>query len=143
MNIDTILNKKGQIVTVETLRPVKVKKGREPIQKHSIFQARLGIAYDNMKSVIQKRDDGILPEENQGLPWGKWKSFPYIIEHNGSEYVRFSKVNSSVPAKTVYTRNGKEIDFSEVSKDALSSETKSSELDVFNIFSDYIVNIKG
>jgi len=50
---------------------------------------RSGIDYDNQKAVIEARESGELPAENSGLPWGEWKQYPYIIEHKGSEYVRF------------------------------------------------------
>jgi hypothetical protein len=144
MNINDILNKKGTIVTVTAQKSVKVKKGRAPITKLSVFQARLGINYDNMASVKEKRDNGILPEQNQGLPWGNWKVFPYVIEHNGKEYIRFSKVNSSMKTKTHYYRNGIEITRDEVYNDCLASEKpKDTELDCFNIPADNIIEIKG
>lgn len=143
MNIDTILSKKGTIVTVTAEKTMKVKKGNAPIQKISTFQARLGVTYDNMKSVQEKREDGRLPEENQGLPWGRWKTFPYVIEHKGKEYIRFSKVNSSVPHKTVYLRDGQEISLDEVKRVALASEFNKSDLDCFNIPADNIIELKG
>jgi hypothetical protein len=143
MNINDIMTRKGTIVTVTSQKEVKVKKGNAPITKLSVFQARLGVTYDNMKSVQEKREDGRLPEQNQGLPWGTWKDFPYIIEHNGKEYVRFSKVNSSVPAKTVFFRDGQEIPVDEVKRVALASEFSKSDLDCFNILADNIIDIKG
>jgi hypothetical protein len=144
MNIDTILSKKGTIVTVKTQKAVKVKKGKQPITKLSVFQARLGINYDNMQSVKQKRETGELPEQNQGLPWGNWKVFPYVIEHKGKEYIRFSKVNSTMKNETHYYRNGIEITRDEVYNDCLASEKpKDTELDCFNIPVDNIIEIKG
>ena len=144
MKIENILNKKGTIVTVTSQKEVKVKKGKAPITKLSVFQARVGVTYDNMKSVKDKRDNGELPEENQGLPWGNWKVFPYVIEHNGKDYVRFSKVNSTFHNITRFFRNGMEIDKNEAYEDMLASEKpKGNELDVFNIPIDNIVDIKG
>jgi hypothetical protein len=144
MNINDILNKKGTIVTVTAQKSVKVKKGRAPITKLSVFQARLGINYDNMASVKEKRDNGILPEQNQGLPWGNWKVYPYIIEHNGKEYIRFSKVNSSMKNESHYYRDGIEISKDEMKMDSLASEYNSKgELDCFNIPVDNIIEIKG
>jgi hypothetical protein len=144
MNINDIISKKGNIVTVKTEKQVKVKKGKQPITKLSVFQARLGINYDNMASVKEKRENGILPEQNQGLPWGQWKVFPYVIEHNGKEYIRFSKVNSSMKNETRYFRDGLEITRDEVYNDCLASEkSKDTELDCFNIPIDNIIDIKG
>jgi hypothetical protein len=143
MNINDIMMRKGTIVTVTSQKEVKVKKGNAPITKLSVFQARLGVTYDNMKSVQEKREDGRLPEQNQGLPWGNWKVFPYVIEHKGKEYIRFSKVNSSVPTKTVYLRDGQEVSVDEVKSVALASEFSKSDLDCFNILADNIIDIKG
>lgn len=144
MNINDILSRKGTIVTVTAEKQVKVKKGRPPINKVSVFQARLGVTYDNMQSVKDKRKSGELPENNQGLPWGNWKVYPYIIEHNGKDYIRFSKVNSSMKTETHYYRNGIEISKGEVYNDCLASEKpKDNELDVFNIPVDNIIDIKG
>ena len=144
MNINDILTRKGTIVTVKTQKAVKVKKGRAPIKKLSVFQARLGVTYDNMASVKEKRENGILPEQNQGLPWGNWKVYPYIIEHNGKEYIRFSKVNSSMKNETHYYRDGIEISKDEMKIDALASEYNTKgELDCFNIPVDNIIEIKG
>lgn len=144
MNIENILNKKGTIVTVTSEKQVKMKKGKEPVTKISVFQARLGVTYDNMVSVQEKRDSGELPETNQGLPWGTWKVFPYVIEHNGKDYVRFSKVNSGFKSITKFFRNGIEISKDEVYQDCLASEKpKDNDLDVFNIPADNIIDIKG
>jgi hypothetical protein len=144
MNINEILTRKGTIVTVTSQKEVKVKKGKQPILKVSRFQARVGVNYDNMKSVQEKRESGELPETNQGLPWGNWKVFPYVIEHNGKDYVRFSKVNSNMKTETHYYRNGNEISKEEVYQDCLASEKpKDTELDVFNIPVDNIIELKG
>ncbi len=50
---------------------------------------RGGIDYDNMKVVKEGREDGSLPSENAGLPWGEWAEFPYHIAHKGQDYARF------------------------------------------------------
>lgn len=144
MNIETILNKKGTIVTVTAQKEVKMKKGFPPVTKVSVFQARLGVNYDNMVSVKEKRKTGELPETNQGLPWGNWKVFPYVIEHNGKDYIRFSKVNSRFKNVTRFFRNGIGISEDTVYSECLASEKpKDTELDVFNIPADNIIDIKG
>ena len=79
-----LLNKKrGTIATLTTLRAMKVRKDKEPIQKLSTFQARVGVEYDNIQAVKDKRASGELPAENAGLPWGQWYDYPHIIEHKG------------------------------------------------------------
>ncbi len=74
--IDTLLTRKGQIATLVTERPCKVRKGRDAITKRSEFQCRVGVDYDNIKTVIAGRANGEKPEENAGLPWGVWALFP-------------------------------------------------------------------
>ena len=138
-----LLSRKGQIVTIKTIRPLKVRKGVPEILKESEFQCRIGVNYDNIAAVQDKRENGELPAVNAGLPWGSWKVFPYVIEHKGEEFIRCSKVNSGFSKSPVYTQNGKEMDVSDVKRLALASEFYSSDGDVFNIRVSSIVDIKG
>ena len=142
--IAKLLTFKGQIVTLTASRKVKVKKGNPDIIKTSRFQCRLGVNYDNMASVNVKRENGEIPLENQGLPYGKWVTFPYIIEHKGQFYLRCSKVNSGNTFAPEFTIAGKPVDRETVKSMALASEfSDKSELDVFNIKLDSITSING
>jgi hypothetical protein len=144
LTVEQLLGKTGQIVTIKTQRTMKVRKGRAPIDKESTFQARCGVAYDNIKAVKEKREDGRLPEENQGLPWGTWKKFPYIIEHKGEEYFRFSTIKTAFVPKVRYLRDGQEINAETAREDCLASEfSPKDELDVFNIKISSILEVKG
>lgn len=138
----SILSKKGQIVTFTTERPVKVKKGSPTILKQSEFQARIGVNYDNIKAVQEARQTGEKPAENAGLPWGTWKEFPYVITHNGNDYIRCTKVDSGNNKPATYTVDGEEIGFEMVKKYALASELKPSDGEVFNIKVESIVDFK-
>jgi hypothetical protein len=141
--ITELLNKKGQFVHFVTKRPLKVKKGQSPIEKISEFVARIGVNYDNIHNVIEKRETGELPEVNQGLPWGEWVKFPYIISHNDNLYIRCSRSNNShQKSKVKYIRNGIEISADEAKAAALASEFKDNDNDVFNIKVSSIVEIK-
>lgn len=140
-----LLSKKGQIVTFKTSRKVKVKKGYPDIVKESVFQARIGCKYDNLSAVKEKRASGELPEENQGLPWGEWKIFPYVIEHKGQLYIRCTTLKNNPDSinETHFFMNGKEISKDDVVKAALASEfKKGSDNDVFNIKIDDILYAK-
>lgn len=150
MKAETVLKlaqKTGQIITLETSRPVKVKKGQPQIQKTSIFQARVGVNYDNMQAVKTKRATGELPEENQGLAESlEWIQFPILLKNTktGKEFLRVSKLNSSNTPKTIFTQNGIEIDRETVKKVAYASEFSERESpDCFNIDLNNIINIKG
>lgn len=142
INIDKILEKKGQFVHFKTQREMKTKKGVSPITKVSNFVARVGVSYDNMKNVKHKRESGELPQKNQGLPWGEWVDYPYLIEHKDSLYVRCSTTNNKEQKGTVkYFQNGSEVSYDEVKQSCLASEFKEKSDDVFNIKVDSILEI--
>ena len=140
--LDLILSRKGQIVTIGTKRPMKVKKGMPEIIKHSEFQARVGVNYDNIGAVKEKRENGELPSENQGLPWGSWEIFPYVIAHKGERYIRCTILNNGFHRPAVYTLAGSEISRDDAAKMALASEFKrSDDNEVFNIKVSSIVSV--
>jgi hypothetical protein len=141
--IELLLSRTGQIVTLTTKRAVKVRKGCQPVDKVSTFQARIGVNYDHIKDVIVKREAGELPEENAGLPYGKWVKFPYLLEHNGVQYLRCTAMDSKMRIAPKYYRDGKEVSVEVVKPDALASEfTDRDGLEVFNVKVDSIVDVK-
>jgi hypothetical protein len=145
IDLNKILAMKGQICTFHTRKAVKVRKGAPQFTKESMFQGRIGIQYDNMATVQEKREDGRLPSENQGLTWGEWLFYPYIISHNGKRYLRVSKANSNVryPSK-YFDLNGNEVSAEIVKMFALASEfAPKSDVEVLAIPMDNIVDIKG
>lgn len=144
MDINELLNKKGQFVSFKTERNLKVKKNQTPIVKVSEFIARIGVDYDNMQSVKTKRENGELPEENQGLAWGEWVKFPYLIAHKDQFYLRCSTTkNSHQKGKVKYYRNGVEISKEEAKAASLASEFYDKEdQDVFNIKVSSIIEAK-
>ena len=132
--LDTLLSRKGQIVTVKTERALKVRKDKPAVMKASEFQCRVGVNYDNIQAVKDKRADGTLPAENAGLPWGEWALFPYVITHKGEYYVRCTVVRNNFRKAPVYTMNGVEISKEEAQVIALASEFREGDdNDVFNI----------
>lgn len=81
------------------------------ITKETTMVVMSGISYDNRKEVKEARENGNLPENNAGLPWGKWvKGLEgYILEHNGQEYIRLYPTYNKehkINAKTIYKVNG-------------------------------------
>ncbi len=118
-----LLTRKGQIVTITARRSMKTLKSTQAmIEKLSVFQARAGINYDNVKAVKEKRESGELPAENAGLPWGEWHQFPYVIRHKGKFYFRLYTVANNFTPKTVYFVNGVESDRATVEPLCLASE---------------------
>jgi hypothetical protein len=83
--------------------------GESPVvEKVTSIVIRGGIEYDNQKVVIEGREDGTLPDENQGLPWGEWAEYPFHITHKGSDYARFYAASGlSFEPKVEYYLNGK------------------------------------
>ena len=141
--LNTLTSRKGQIVTIQTTRAMKVRKGQDPIQKSSEFQCRVGVNYDNIQAVKDKRAEGILPAENAGLPWGEWVDFPYFIAHKGEYYVRCTVLRNAHRKAPSYTQNGQEITKEQAAVMCLASEFRDSDdNDVFNIRVSSIRSVK-
>lgn len=132
--LDTLLSRRGQIVTVVTERPMKMRKAQPQILKLSEFQCRVGVNYDRIKAVQAKRTEGVLPADNAGLPWGEWAVFPYVITHKGEYYVRCTVLRNS-HRNTAEYRLGDQVITREAAETAcLASEFRNSDHnDVFNI----------
>jgi hypothetical protein len=141
-HLNIILQRKGQIATFVTERAMKVRKGMQPITKRSEFQCRVGVNYDNIAAVKDKRENGLLPEENAGLPWGTWHVFPYVIEHKGEYYVRCTVLRNDYRRPAVYIRNGEAISREVAQAECLASEfSDRGDGEVFNIKISSIVSV--
>jgi hypothetical protein len=99
--VELLKSKKGQHVYVVWSRPAKTKASCPfAITKRTKALVRSGIDYANLsqvKEAIANNERG----EVEPLPWGSWKKFPFVISHNGLEYLRlypasFNNVRSSV-----------------------------------------------
>lgn len=139
-----LLNRKGQIATIKTIRPMKMRKGHDPVFKESEFQCRIGVNYDNIGVVKEGRANGDLPAENSGLPWGTWLHFPYVIEHNDQYYIRCTSVDNNFYREPIYKQNGVVISDEDARIACLKSEfsKESNGSIVFNIKVDNIVDVK-
>lgn len=138
-----LMSRKGQIVTLVTERPMKVRKNQLPITKRSEFQCRVGVNYDNIKNVKEKREIGELPAENAGLPWGEWVEFPYVIGHKGELYVRCTALNNDFYREPVYTQQGEAISRETAQTQCLASEfSNRSDNEVFNIKLSSLLSVK-
>jgi hypothetical protein len=103
--------------------------GEAPVvEKVTSIVIRGGVEYDNQKVVIEGRDDGTLPEENAGLPWGQWVEYPFHIEHKGSDYARFYAASGlSFEPKVEYYLNGELTTKAVVESICLASEFRKSD----------------
>lgn len=124
---------KGANIIVEWVRPVKTLKAvQDNITKSVRMIGRMGIDYDNMKSVQEKRESGELPAEPQPLPWGKWAIFPFLIEHKGGYYLRlYNGTSDKVHPEVHFFRNGVEVSKEEIAPLILASEKEEKTGDCF------------
>lgn len=134
----------GEFHAIEWERTLKTRKGIEDIiTKRSKAVVRVGVSYDHKQAVKTKRENGILPSENQGLPYGVWRVFPYLIKHNNKLQLRVTTAQNT-KFTTEYFKNGERVDKSEIIESCLKSETQSSteQIDVFNLKIENIISIK-
>jgi hypothetical protein len=141
--VQDLMNLKGQIATLRTVRTMKVLKGQTEVLKESTFQCRIGVKYDNIAAVKEKRADGTLPEENAGLPWGSWLVFPYVIAHKGNHYFRCTTIQSTFIPRVCFYQGGKEITKAQAQVACAASEFYEKDNDVFTIKVESIVEING
>lgn len=148
--VRTLLSMKGQILTLQIARDCKMRKSvtSDPVYKFSKIQVRVGIDYDNIAAVKEKRESGELPAENAGRAWGSYVPglFPYVIEHKGQIYFHFSTLpNSTFKSEVHFMRNKKEITKEEVRAVCLASETEEREttLECFDLRVESIMEING
>jgi len=100
---------KGSNIIVEWTRNGKTRKRlniTDEITKSVRMVGRIGIEYDNTKSVQVKRATGELPTENQGLPWGEFEIYPYLIKHKTQQYLRFFKGTGNSKPQVQWFKNG-------------------------------------
>lgn len=124
---------KGANIVVEWVRPCKTRKGvQDSITKAVRMVGRMGIDYDNIGAVQDKRESGELPKENAGLPWGVWATFPYLIEHQGAFYLRlYNGTSEKVKPEVHFFRNGVEVRKDEIAPVLLASEKEEKHGDCF------------
>ena len=124
-----------------------MRKGCAQIVKDSRFQARIGITYDNIANVQDKRDSGELPAENAGLPFGSWVPglFNYLIEYKDKYYIRMALLhNDHSVRERRFLRNGIEVSVETAQAECLASEFKNlSDVDVISFPIDDIIEVNG
>jgi hypothetical protein len=142
------LAKKGCDIDVCWRRPAETyKKVTDKIEKMVCTRARVGVDYDNISDVQEKRANGELPAENAGIGhWAKWNWFPFIIEHKttGQLYLRLSTSKlKNVKYDVFWFRNGVEVSAESVQTDLTAKEKKSGSNveDCFNVKIESMVSV--
>ncbi len=127
---------KGANIVVEWVRPVKTKKAFDGnITKSCRMVGRIGIEYDNTKSVQEKRENGDLPSENQGLNGMEWIQYPFLLRaiKSGKEQLRlFKGTSDKVSPEVHFFLNGREVNKEEIENVMLASEKTSRQGDCFS-----------
>lgn len=117
---------KGANIVLEWTRDAKVRKGAPKVRKMVRMVGRVGLTYDNLGAVQEKRSNGELPSENQGLAeWAEWVQFPFLIRNkkSGQLYLRLYKGTSDkVRPRVAYILDGKAVSFEAVEAHLLASE---------------------
>jgi hypothetical protein len=124
--ITRILNCKGQYISLtikSDVIPAAAHKQKK-LEKITSNKFRAGIQFKNLKSVKDAIESGER-DEIQPLRWGKWKKYPYIIEHKDREYVRlYPSVNTASGITVTY-----KVDDIEVTRDIFNEYLKPSDRD--------------
>jgi hypothetical protein len=123
--IQAILNKKGQIATLSTKRPLKLLSKFRNVNidayKVSTFQARIGANYENLASIKEKREDGI---EAQPLVGKSFVIHPYILKSDktGKLYVRLYSIKNNFNRKNEFFVNGVKLEEKQLKDYCLAEE---------------------
>ncbi len=142
-DIDSFLSKKGQFASILYEKEIKQLKGSPgKVTKKVRLTGRAGINYENLSSVIEGRENGDLPAESAGLPWGEWHKFPYVIKNKDQYYLRLT-LGANTKPQVEYFLDGKPVDKGTALIYALASEKKSPDdvVPVVNIKLENILEI--
>jgi hypothetical protein len=136
---------KGANIIVGWTRNAKTKKNSPEIQKRVRAVGRIGIEYDNIAKVKEKRENGSLPSENAGLQdWQEWVNYPYLLKHKskGTLYLRLYKGTSDkVCPKVEWLLNDEPVAIEDISDFLYASELSKSESDCFQCKLDDVTSL--
>jgi len=121
---------KGANIVLEWTRDAKTRKGAPKVRKMVRCIGRIGVEYDNLKAVVEKRGNGELPSENQGETWWEWVHHPFLVRHKTTHqlYLRMYKGTSKkTQPMRQFLVNGEATSFEAVETHLLSSEKRSND----------------
>lgn len=124
--VETVRRHKGQHVLATWQRVAKTLKDCPMlIVKRTRAWVRAGIDYSNLTQVKEGVASGERGEV-EGLKWGEWIQFPFIIKHKGLEYVRLypaTFANLATP-EVEWSMDGKPATYEQVEPYLLASEKR-------------------
>ena len=127
---------KGANIVLSWIRDAKTRKNAPKVRKAVRMVGRIGVEYDNLASVVEKRSNGELPKENKGETWWEWVKHPFLVQHKRTkqQYVRmYSGTSKKTVAKRQFFVDGEAVSFESVEEYLLASEKKSSHGDTFMV----------
>lgn len=121
----------GANIVLEWNRSITTRKtSNSVITKQTRMVGRIGLSYDNIAAVQEKRYYGDLPIENAGLPWGEWaddqpSKYPSIVVNKGTYYLRiYNGTSASSPIETQWTMDGEECSYEDVLPHLLAKDKR-------------------
>lgn len=134
--VTKILQKKGEFTRLVYERPLKFRAAFKEFDgvKHTELTCRIGIDYDSMKAVKEKRNDGRLPEQNAGLSGLSWIVPEYLLVNSSNELLLRVYLHPNCYKKSTYYLNGLEVSKEDLREYCLASEFQESNKDCLNIY---------
>jgi len=142
--VSKILSKHGQLCNVKYSRPLKLLKNYKDSRgfKHVSGVYRLGIDYNQLKSVQQKKLNGELPEETHDMLGREWLVWPYLMRTKTDKILVRLYTMRNAYKETSYELDGNLVELNELKGICAASEFNTEpDLDCFDISLDYIREI--
>jgi hypothetical protein len=133
--VTKILQKKGEFTRLVYERPLKFRAAFKESDgvKHTEITVRIGINYDAMKSVQEKRESGDLPSQNTGLSGVSWVVPNLLLKNAQNELLLRVYLHPNCYKKSTYYLNGVETEKEDLREMCLASEFSDSDKDCLNI----------
>lgn len=136
---------KGANIILAWERPAHVKKNvLDNIRKAVVAVGRIGVEYDHLKAVQEKRENGELPAENAGLKGMEWVQYPFILRSlkTGKLLLRLAKGTSKTTHPCAsWTKNGEPVSKEEIAPSLLAKELAPNEGDCLTVCLDDLIRI--
>lgn len=133
--VTKILQKKGEFTRLVYERPLKFRAAFKEYDgvKHTELTVRIGVNYEALKAVKERRGDGRLPGQNAGLSGLSWIVPEYLLVNSSNELLLRVYTHPNCYKKSTYYLNGVETDKKDLREYCLASEFTESNKDCFNI----------
>jgi hypothetical protein len=133
--VTKILQKKGEFTRLVYERPLKFRAAFKESDgaKHTEITCRIGVNYESLKAVQEKRNDGRLPETNQGLSGIEWVVPGYLLKGKDDQLMVRVYLHPNCYKKSTYFLNGIETNKEDLREICLASEFSGSDKDCLNI----------